>query len=145
MPRIMELVEPVVKSGIKSNENKMPESMFRTGRLSVSVPGSILFFNATGCLTAMLDHESLAQDDKKCLEGEKVPTIGDFHGKTSTAGKPAIILLSPLYNVDALKALRSGKDAFWDEQRAALDTLQLEIGQKFPEAAVHPVYIPFGQ
>ena len=42
MPRIMELVGPVMKSGIDANELKIPERMVETVRLSVPLPALLL-------------------------------------------------------------------------------------------------------
>lgn len=144
MTRIVELVGPVATSGLDANQNKVRKQVVEDGRLSVPMPGLMLFFNESGCLTAMLGQEEIGDADGKCLEGDRVPTISDFVGETSSNGKQTVIILSPLYNLAALKSIKSGRDAFWDERRVELDKLEVEVQQKNPEARLHPVYVPFG-
>jgi|GEM_PF-6853539 len=144
MPRIMELVGPVLKTESDSSKTKMPENMLRSGRLSVPMPALMLFFFETGCLTAMVSQEDLAKADWQCLEGDSVPTIQDFLGDRETADKHAIILLSPLYNLAALKSVKPSRGEFWDQQRTELDRLQISVQKDYPGAAVHSVYVPFG-
>ena len=110
MTRIVELAGPVVVVG--ANGNKIPAQMDEAGRWSVPMPASLLVFNESGCLTAILRQNDLSRADGKCLEGEQVPTIGDFLGETSSKGSLAIIILSPLYNLTALKSVNSSRDAF---------------------------------
>lgn len=144
MPRIMELTGSVLKSSVESTVSKLPEKMVRTGRLSVPMPALLLYFNESGCLTAMVGQQEMDEADWNCLEAESVPTLADFLGSGRPADTPAVIVLSPLYNLDALRSVGSDRDQFWAEQRAELDALQVQLRQAYPQASLYPVYVPFG-
>lgn len=143
MEATMRLLTPSLKGDASVNGDKLPKRMQETGRLSVPMPGLVLFFNETGCITAALDPKNLTTNDWQCLDGAPVASLKDFVGE-SVEGQRALVLLSPLYNVEALKAIGSGKDAFWDERKAELDALQESLKQSYPEAQIYALYIPFG-
>lgn len=124
---------------------KLPKKFLKTRRVSIPLPGLVLFFNETGCITAAVAENQLDQVDASCLRGANLPKRADFTeiplGTGASAG--SILLLSPLWDVEQIKILWKGRDADWDEKRAALSALEQRLRTQYPKYELTPVNVPF--
>jgi hypothetical protein len=141
--RLKALLRPAMVSEDPAIQAKVAVDLWLDESMSMPMSGLLLQFGPSGCLSAVVIEEAPHRADWNCLNLSPPPRLQDFVGTAAAVNERALILASPLHDLETVKASMPGRDEFWDEQKAAVDRWEAQIRQTHPGTTLYRLAVPF--
>lgn len=141
--RLKALLRPAMVSQDPAIQAKVAVDLWLDESMSMPMSGLLLQFGPSGCLSAVVIEEAPHRADWNCLNLSPAPKLQDFVGSAAVVNARALILASPLHDLEAIKASMPGRDEFWNEQKAAIDRWEAQVRQANPGTSFYRLAVPF--
>lgn len=125
--KLSTLMMPLL-SVVEEDRPKVLAAFLSQRRLVLPDPALLVFFDARGCVTAVLKRDDMALADDECLRGEALPGRSDFLAAAGLADAaaqdaPRVVVFSPYFEVERLRLMLPDAADRFEQQKHELAAL----------------------